>query len=103
MAHKIKSVNEFLNESDDNLENINIDETVLDELVDLVGSEEDIENAAELALSDLQKAFDKNEIEIKEGDIPETLALVSLIVKLVELGKLGPEEADAFIEGSLFN
>ena len=103
MAHKIKSVNEFLNESDDNLENINIDETVLDELVDLVGSEEDIENAAELALSDLQKAFDKNEIEIKEGDIPETLALVSLIVKLVELGKLGPEEADAFIEGSLSN
>jgi hypothetical protein len=76
---------------------MNIDETILDALVDAVGSEKDIELAAELAFDDLTKSFENGEIEMKEGDIPEKLAVASLIVKLVELGKLGPTEADEII------
>ena len=39
-------------------------------------------------------AFEKNEVEMADGDVPEKLAVASLIIKLVELGKIGPEEAD---------
>lgn len=76
---------------------LNIDESILDSLVELVGSEEEIEEAAEAAFMDLTAAFEKNEIEMEEDSVPENLALASLILKLVEMGKIGPEEADAFI------
>ena len=36
-----------------------------------------------------------------EEDVPEKLAIAALIVKLVELGKIGPEEADQFIADHL--
>lgn len=78
-----------------------LDETMLDELVELVGSEEDVEAAAEAAFKDLSKSFEMEDIKMEEGDVPEKLALASLVVKLVEMGKLGPEEADNFIESYL--
>lgn len=78
-----------------------LDETALGELVELVGSEEEVEAAAEAAFKDLSKSFEMGEIEMEEDDVPEKLALASLMVKLVEMGKLGPEEADNFIESYL--
>lgn len=78
-------------------EDLNIEESVLDALVELVGSEKEVEAAAEESFMDLADAFEKNEIEIEEGAVPENLALASLVLKLVEMGKLGPEEADSFI------
>jgi hypothetical protein len=39
-------------------------------------------------------AFEKNEIEVNDEDVPEKLAIAALILKLVEMGKIGPEEAD---------
>jgi hypothetical protein len=76
----------------------NIDETILDSLVELVGSEEDVEECAKEAFEDLQKAFERDEINVEEIGNAESLVISSLIVKLVEKGKLGPEEADAFLE-----
>lgn len=92
-----------LNESDEleQATDFNIDEPVLDALVELVGSEEDVEKAAEAAHNDLVKSFEKNEIEIADDMVPEKLTIAALIVKLVELGKLGPEEADDFIKNHL--
>ena len=40
-------------------------------------------------------------VELDEGETAESLAMASLIVKLVEKGKLGPEEADTFIEENI--
>lgn len=80
---------------------LNLGEEALDALVELVGSEEEVEIAAQAAHEELLSAFEKNEIELGEDDIPEKLAVSALIVKLVELGKLGPEEADQFIEEHL--
>jgi hypothetical protein len=71
------------------------------ELVELVGSEEEVEAAASAAHDDLLKSFEKNEIEVADDFIPEKLAISALIIKLVELGKLGPEEADQFIADHL--
>ena len=78
-------------------EELNIDEEIIGALVDLVGSEEDVEAAAEASFNELAEAFEKNEIEIDEESIPEHLALAALVLKLVEMGSLGPEEADSFI------
>jgi hypothetical protein len=80
---------------------ISIDPTVIENLVELVGSEEEVESAAKEAFEELKKAFDENDIELKEGDAPESLAMSALVLKLVELGKLGPQEADKFIEENL--
>lgn len=79
----------------------NIDATILDALVELVGSEEEVEAAAEASFNDLSSAFEKDELEMTEEDMPEKLAIAALIVKLVEMGKIGPEEADSFIEEHL--
>jgi len=106
---RIMSLNEFSNctTCGDNpsdaavLDELNLDETMLDALVELVGSEEEVEEAAEAAFSDLTTAFEKNELEMSEEDVPEKLAIAALIVKLVELGKIGPEEADQFIADHL--
>ena len=82
-------------------EETNIDEKILDALVELVGSEEEVEAAAEASFNDLTSAFEKGELEMEEEDIPEKLALAALVVKLVEMGKIGPEEADSFIADHL--
>lgn len=78
-----------------------IDTALLDELVELVGSEEEVEEAAKAAFEELADSFEKGEVELKEQPVPENLALASLVVKLVELGKIGPEEADDFIEKAI--
>jgi hypothetical protein len=80
---------------------LNLDEEMLDALVELVGSEEDVEAAAKESFDDLTQAFEKGEVEMNEESVPEKLAIAALIVKLVEMGKLGPEEADSFIEEHL--
>lgn len=78
-------------------EQIQIDDTIIDKLIDLVGSEEDVEECAKDAFEELQKAFERGEVEAKEGPF-DKLALSALIVKLVEKGKIGPHDADSFIE-----
>ena len=80
---------------------MDMDETILGDLVDLVGSEQDVEDCAREAFEDLKKSFERNEAEIPEGERGEHLAISALIVKLVEKGKLGPQEADSFIENKL--
>ena len=82
---------------------IGIDPKIIEHLVDLVGSEEDVEQAAKEAFEELKKSFDENEVEVKDGDSPDLLAMSALVLKLVELGKLGPQEADSFIEETLVN
>jgi len=77
---------------------LNFDEAALDKLVELVGSEEEVEAAAKESYEDLLKSFENNDIEMDEETVPEKLAFAALILKLVESGKLGPEEADQFIE-----
>lgn len=81
--------------------NHNLDESMLGELVELVGSEEEIEAAAKEAFEELLAAAESGDLDVAEDAVPEKLAVAALIVKLVELGKLGPEEADAFIEKNL--
>jgi ATP phosphoribosyltransferase regulatory subunit HisZ len=78
-------------------ESLDIDTSVLDELVELVGSEEDVEDAAASAYDDLAKAYEKGEVEMSEEDVPENLAIASLVLKLVEMGSIDPQEADDFI------
>ena len=78
-----------------------VDPTIIENLVELVGSEEEVELAAKEAFEELKKAFDDNDVELKEGDAPESLAMSALVLKLVEKGKLGPQEADTFIEENL--
>lgn len=78
-----------------------IDKNIIENLIDLVGSEEAVEKAAKEAFQELKKAFEKDEIEIKEGDGPLTLTMAALVIKLVEMGKLGPQDADKYIEDNL--
>lgn len=92
--YKIKRYS--VNESEDM--SIDIDEALLDELVELVGSEEDVEAAAEEAHEKLVAASESGEIDMKEEDVPEKLAIAALMVTLVESGKLDPQEADDLIE-----
>lgn len=80
---------------------ISIDPKIIENLVDLVGSEEEVEQAAKEAFEELKKSFDDNDIEIEEGEAPGLLAMSALVLKLVELGKMGPQEADSFIEENL--
>jgi hypothetical protein len=77
------------------------DESFIDDLVELVGSEEEIEAAAEACYEELIAAFEKNEVEVDDDVIPEKLAISALILKLVEAGKLDPNEADNFLEENL--
>lgn len=94
--YKLKRLNESENQY-----YLNLDESILDALVELVGSEEAVEEAAEEAYNDLISAFEKDEVEVSEESVPETLAISALVVKLVELGHLGPDEADSFIKENL--
>jgi hypothetical protein len=78
-----------------------IDPQVIQNLIDTVGSEKEVEDAAREAHEELKAAFEKNEVEIKDGDSANSLAMAALVLKLVETGKLGPQEADKFIEENL--
>lgn len=80
---------------------LDLDTKILDELVELVGSEEEVEAAAKEAHDDLVAAFERNEVEIDEDSVPEKLAIASLVLKLIEQGKIGPEEADRFIADNI--
>jgi len=102
MENLVKTMKEFkgtldVNEEVDSAE-LDLAEEILDELVEAVGSEEDVEKAAEEAYNDLKNAYDSDEIEMMEKEgVPENLAMSALIVKLVEQGKLDPKKADKFI------
>lgn len=89
----------LLRESEDlDVSELDIADKILDELVELVGSEEEVEKAAEDAYNDLKSAYDAKEIEVYfEDEVPENLAMSALVVKLVNSGKLEPKEADRFI------
>jgi hypothetical protein len=77
----------------------NFDPSLIEELIDLVGSEEEVEEAAELCYNELMDAFQNNEVELEDEDtLPETLAFSALVIKLVELGKLDPQDAEDFLQ-----
>ena len=87
-----------LNEMEEQDLEFNLDEELLDELVEIVGSEEDVEEAAEDAYNDLAAAAESGELEMSEEDMPEKLVIAALLVKLVEKGKLGPDDAESLLE-----
>jgi hypothetical protein len=96
---RIMSLREYkLNEMEESELSFELDEAMLDELVELVGSEEEVEAAAEESYDDLEKAAEKGEVEVSDEDIPEKLVIAALLVKLVEKGMIGPEDADGLIE-----
>ena len=101
----ITDFNAFTNESEDvpskKKANPPVDTEILDKLMELVESEEDVEMCAKEAFEDLETAFKENKVEVKGDEPADKLAMASLIVKLVEKGKLGPEDADSFIEENM--
>jgi len=107
MAHRILKLDEYAGHwrshagSNPDESEVNIDEAILDALVEIVGSEEEVEEAAKAAHEDLMAAFEKNEVEVGEEEVPEKLAIAALVIKLVEMGKIGPDEADQVIADHL--
>lgn len=95
----ITDFNSFTNEAQES--NSEVDTGILDSLIELVGSEKDVEECAKAAFKELKDSFEKNEVEIDGQEPAEKLAMASLIVKLVETGKLGPQEADSFIADNM--
>ena len=99
--NRILSLRQFaakkINEGESSEEMLDINTELLDELVELVGSEEDVEEAAAAAYDDLEEAFNKGEVELSEEDVPENLAVASLVLKLVQMGSLDPQDADDLI------
>lgn len=97
--NRILSLRQFSAKSlnENNEEQLEIETSILDELVEMVGSEKEVEKAAEEAYDDLAKAFEKGEVDISEEDVPENLAIASLVLKLVEMGSIDPRDADEFI------
>ena len=93
-VHTLKLDN-FLNEKYD--ESLNIDIELLDDIVNMVGSEECVEDCAKEAYDELQSAFDSESATVDSIDSAEVLAVSSLIVKLVENGKLEPEQAEELL------
>jgi hypothetical protein len=87
-----------INEMEETDLEFDLDESLLDELVELVGSEEEVESAAAEAYDDLSAAAERGEVEVSDEDVPEKVVIAALLVKLVETGKLGPEDADRLIE-----
>lgn len=87
-----------LNESDGDLERFEMNEELIEELIQIVGSEEDVEAAAEEAYNDLLDAFERDDVEMEEEDVPEKLAVAALIIKLAEKDLLSAEDADGLIE-----
>lgn len=87
----------YEHEESEELDNFDIPERVIDEIVEMVGSEEDVEAAAESAFNDLKSESDAGNLEVHDEAVPENLALSALIVKLVEMGKLSAEQADELL------
>ena len=86
MEKFVRERSSFVNVNEDN--DLDIAEGILDELVELVGSEEEVEKAASEAYNDLKSAYDADEIEVYfENEVPENLAMSALVVKLVNSGK----------------
>ena len=100
MAKQLSRLENFSEESEETKQ-FDLNEETLERLVELVGSEEDVEMAAKESHEDLLKASEAGEIEYQEESVPEKLAIAALVVKLVEMGKLGPEDADQFIQEHL--
>ena len=100
MAKELMRLENFSEEPEESKQ-FDLNEETLEHLIELVGSEEDVEMAAKASHDDLLKASEAGEIEYQEESVPEKLAIAALIVKLVELGKLGPEDADSFIQEHL--
>lgn len=98
MITRILKLNEYSAQTIGQNPDIELDEEVLDALVELVGSEEEVEAAAEESFNELVSSFEKGELEASEEMVPEKLAIAALLVKLVELGKIGPDDADSFLE-----
>ena len=96
LATTIKEFNEA-NSEEENDNELNIAQELLDDLIDAVGSEEEVEAAAEEAYNDLKNAHESDSIEILEDGVPENLAMSALVVKLVNSGKIEPKDADRFI------
>lgn len=95
---RILSLDEYrLNEMEEGMP-FEMDESLLDELVELVGSEEEIESAAAAAYADLEEAAQKGEVDVTDEDVPENLALAALLVKLTEEGKISSDDANGFLE-----
>jgi hypothetical protein len=80
---------------------LKIETNILEEIVELVGSEEEVEECAKEAFEDLKDAFERDEARVEELDSAEQLAIASLIVKLVEKGKIGPNDADRLIGSTI--
>ena len=96
---RVMSLHEYkLNEMEESNLPFDLDESLLDELVELIGSEEEVEDAAASAYEELTTAVENGEVEVSDEDIPEKLVIAALLVKLVESGKLGPDDADGLIE-----
>jgi hypothetical protein len=96
---RVMSLREYkLNEMEESNLPFDLDESLLDELVELIGSEEEVEDAAASAYEELTTAVENGEVEVSDEDIPEKLVIAALLVKLVESGKLGPDDADGLIE-----
>jgi hypothetical protein len=96
---RVMSLREYrINEMEETDLEFDLDESLLDELVELVGSEEEVESAAAEAYDDLSAAAERGEVEVSDEDVPEKVVIAALLVKLVETGKLGPEDADGLIE-----
>jgi hypothetical protein len=93
-VHTLKLDN-FLNEKYD--ESLNIDIELLDDIVNMVGSEECVEDCAKEAYEELKSAFEGGSAEVDNIDSSEVLAVSSLIVKLVENGNLKPEQAEELL------
>jgi hypothetical protein len=94
----IAKLEDYTEGPSDEMLDLDIDMSIIEDLVDLVGSEEEVENAAKEAYEELKAAFERGDMEETDEEPGESLAIASLIVKLVELGKLGPQEADEFIK-----
>lgn len=75
-----------------------IDQSVIEKLVDMVGEESDVEDAARESYEELEKSFERGDLEVEEMKSAETLAITSLVLKLVDHGKIDPLEADEFLE-----
>ena len=87
----------FEQDESNELDNFDIPDNVISEIVDMVGSEEDVEAAAEEAFNDLKAESDAGNIEVHDEAVPERLAISALVVKLVEMGKLTQEQADELL------
>lgn len=93
-----KNAQYFVNESE---EVLNIEPSIIDAIVSIVGSEEEVEECAKDAFEELKDSFEKGEASVEELESAEQLAIAALIIKLVEKGKIGPNDADKLIGDSI--